>query len=103
MKRSELQKIIKEEIQNHMLEEGIVSWMLDKAEDFAKSHFNHAADYQYARIINSPDFKALSKKFNMGEKEFTKKATDLIKQNPKKFADLLAYDVRKGSFSKYFK
>ena len=79
-----------------------MSWMLDKAETFVKSHFNHVADYQYARIINSPDFRALSKKFNMSEKEFTKKATDLIKQDPQKFADLLAYDVSKSRYKKFF-
>jgi len=103
MKKSDIHKIIHDEIQNHRIEEGITSWLLDKAETFVKSHFNHAADYQYARIINSPDFKALSKNFNMSEKEFTKRATSLIKQDPQKFADLLVYDVRKGSFGKYFK
>ena len=102
MKKSDIHKIIRDEIQNHRIEEGIMSWMLDKAETFVKSHFNHVADYQYARIINSPDFRALSKKFNMSEKEFTKKATDLIKQDPQKFADLLAYDVTKSRYKKFF-
>ena len=102
MKKSDIHKIIRDEIQNHRIEEGIMSWMLDKAETFVKSHFNHVADYQYARIINSPDFRALSKKFNMSEKEFTKKATDLIKQDPQKFADLLAYDVSKSRYKKFF-
>ena len=102
MKKSDIHKIIRDEIQNHRIEEGIMGWMLDKAETFVKSHFNHVADYQYARIINSPDFRALSKKFNMSEKEFTKKATDLIKQDPQKFADLLAYDVSKSRYKKFF-
>ena len=103
MKKSDIHKIIHDEIQNYRIEEGITSWLLDKAETFAKNHFKHAAEYEYARIINSPDFKALSKNFNMSEKEFTKKATELIKQDPKKFTDILAYDVRKGALSKYFK
>ena len=102
MKKSDIHKIIRDEIQNHRIEEGIMGWMLDKAETFVKSHFNHVADYQYARIINSPDFRALSKKFNMSEKEFTKKATDLIKQDPQKFADLLAYDASKSRYKKFF-
>ena len=38
----------------------------------------------------------------MSEKEFTKKATDLIKQDPQKFADLLAYDVSKSRYKKFF-
>jgi len=39
----------------------------------------------------------------MSEKDFMAKATSLIKSDPKKFEDLLVYDVRKGNFSKYFK
>jgi hypothetical protein len=103
MKKSELHKIIREEIQNHLIEEGIVNWMLDKVATFTKNHFNHVADYQYARLLSSPDFRSLHKKFNMSEKDFLTKATSLVKQNPQKFADILAYDVRKGSFGKYFK
>ena len=103
MKKSELHKIIKEEIQNHRIEEGIVNWMIDKVGDFVKSGINSKTDYTLARIYNHPDFHKLSKQFGMKKDEFTKKATNLIKQNPKKFADILAYDVRKGSFGKYFK
>jgi hypothetical protein len=102
MKKSELHKIIREEIQNHLIEEGIVNWMLDKAATFVKNHFNHVADYQYARLIASPDFRSLHKKFNMSEKDFLAKATSLIKQNPKKFADILAYDASKSRYAKFF-
>ncbi len=97
-----IQSIIREELLNHRIEEGIVNWMLDKTSSFVKSHFNHVADYQYARLMSSPDFKALHKKFNMGEKEFMDRATKLIKQNPKKFADILAYDASKSKYKKFF-
>ena len=103
MKRSDLHKIIQEEVQDYLIEEGIVNWMLDKAERFVKSHFNHVADYQYARIINTPEFRSLSKNFNMNEKDFMKKATDLIKRDPKKFQDILAYDAHNSKYKQYFK
>ena len=103
MKKSDIHKIIRDEIQNHRIEEGIMSWMLDKAETFAKSHFNHVADYQYARIINSPDFRSLAKDFKMSEKEFMQKATKMIKNDPKKFQDILAYDASKSKYKKFFK
>jgi hypothetical protein len=97
-----LQKMIREELENHMIEESIVNWLLDKTSDFVKGHFNHVADYQYARLMQSPDFKALHKKFNMSEKDFMSKATKLIKQNPQKFADILAYDASKSKYKKFF-
>ena len=102
MKKEDLHSIIQEEIKNHMIEEGIMSWLLDKAENFAKSAIKHKTDYQYARIYNDPGFKKLSKKFNMGEDEFVKKAKQMIKSNPKKFEDLLAYDVSKSPNKKLF-
>lgn len=97
-----IQTMIREELQNHMIEESIVNWLLDKTSDFVKGHFNNVADYQYVRLMSSPDFRALHKKFNMGEKEFMNRATKLVKQNPKKFADLLAYDASKSKYKKFF-
>jgi hypothetical protein len=103
MKKSDLRNIIREEIQDHLIEEGIVNWLIDKAETFVTNALTHKADYQYARLMNSPDFRALHKKFGMNEKDFMAKATNLMKRDPKKFANLLAYDARKGNFSKYFR
>ncbi len=103
MKKSDLHKIIREEIQDHLIEEGIVNWLIDKAETFVTNALTHKADYQYARLLNSPDFRSLHKKFGMSEKDFMSKAANLMKRDPKKFANLLAYDARKGNFSKYFR
>lgn len=102
MKKSDLHKIIREEIQNHMIEEGIVNWLVDKAERFVVNALNHKADYQYARILSNPDFKALHKKYGMSQKDFLAKAKSLMAKNPKKFADLLMYDVKKSRYSKFF-
>lgn len=79
-----------------------MGWLIDKAETIAKGIVNKKTEYQYARILNDPDFKKLSKKFGMSEEEFTKKAADMIKKDPDKFADLLAYDVTKSRFGKFF-
>lgn len=103
MKKSDIHSIIQEEIQNHRIQEGIVNWMIDKVENFSTSLLKSKAQYSLARIYKDPDFRKLSKQFGMKEDEFVKKAEKLIKEDPKKFADILAYDVRKGSFSKYFK
>jgi hypothetical protein len=102
MKKSDIHKIIQEEIHEHMIEESITSWLLDKAETFVTNALNHKADYQYARILSSPDFKALGKKWGMNEKEFQSKAAAMIKKDPAKFSKLLAYDIHKSPWAKYY-
>ena len=85
-----------------MIQESIVNWLLDKAGDFAKSALKHKADYQYAALAKDPKFRSLHKQFGMSEKEFVKKAENLIMRDPKKFADILAYDVKKSRYGKFF-
>lgn len=96
-----LNKIIREEYENHVIMESMVNWLLDKGETFIKSHFNHVQDYQYSRLFNDPEFRALSKNFGMNEKEFTQRASKLIRQNPKRFEKLLAYDIAQSRYKKY--
>lgn len=103
MKRSDIHKIIRDEIQNHRIEEGITNWLVDKVASGFKWYADKKADYQYDALLGSKEFRSLASKYNMSEKNWDKKARELIKKDPKKFADLLVYDVRKGSFSKYFK
>ena len=100
--RQEVRRLAKKKIAEGMLEESVVNWMLDKVSSFVKGHFNSVKDYQYARLMNDPKFKGLHKKFGMSEKDFMSKATALMKKDPQRFMDILAYDVRKGSFGKYF-
>jgi len=97
-----LNQIIQEEYKNQIMEEGIVNWLLDKATNFVKGHFNHVADYQYARLLKSPEFKSLHKRFGMSEKDFMSKATKIVKENPKRFEQILAYDASKSRYSKFF-
>lgn len=103
MKRSDIHKIIRDEIQNHRIEEGITNWLVDKVASGFKWYADKKADYQYDALLGSKEFRSLASKYNMSEKNWDKKARELIKKDPQKFADLLVYDVRKGSFSKYFK
>jgi hypothetical protein len=100
--RQEVRRLAKKKIAEGMLEESLVNWMLDKVSNFAKGHFNHVKDYQYARLMSDPKFKELHKKFNMGEKEFMAKASALVKKDPKKFMDMLAYDASKSRYAKFF-
>jgi hypothetical protein len=100
MKKSDIHKIIKEEIQNHMIKEGIVNWMLNKVEQFGTNMLKSKTEYSLARVTQDPEFRKLSKKFGMKEDEFVRKAEGLIKQDPKKFASILTYDVRNDSQAK---
>lgn len=101
MKKSDIHKIIREEIQNHLIEEGIVNWMVDKVANGFKWHANKKADYQYDALLNSKEFRSLASKYKMSEKDWDKKARQLISRDPKKFADMLAYDVRASKGRKY--
>jgi hypothetical protein len=86
-----------------MIEESITGWLIDKVANGFKWYANKKADYQYSALLGSKDFKSLASKFKMSEKDWDAKARQMISKDPKKFADILAYDVRKGSFGKYFK
>lgn len=102
--KEELRKIIREEYQDHIIEEGIVGWMIDKVADGFKWYVNRKAHYQYDALLNSKDFRSLASKFGYkDEQSWIKKARELVNKDPKKFADILAYDIKKGSYGKYFK
>jgi hypothetical protein len=103
MKPSEFRKLVREELKDHRLEEGISGWLIDKVANGFKWYANKKADYQYDALLSSKDFRSMASRFGYKDEEaFVKKAKELIKKNPQKFAEILAYDVRKGKFSKYF-
>jgi hypothetical protein len=101
MKKSDIHKIIHDEIKNHKIEEGITSWLIDKVANGFKWYANKKADYQYNALLGDKSFKSLASRYNMSEKDWDKKARELINKDPKKFADILAYDHSKSKFSKY--
>jgi hypothetical protein len=99
MKRSQLQKIIQEEIHEHMIEESITDWLVDKVSSGFKWYTNKKADYQYDALLSDKGFKSLAKKYGMSERDWDKKARQLISKDPKKFANMLAYDYKSQSFN----
>lgn len=94
MKKSDIHKIIQEEIHEHMIEESITGWLIDKVANGFKWYANKKADYQYNALLGSKDFKSLASKFKMSEKDWDAKARQMISKDPKKFADILAYDYK---------
>ena len=104
MTKEELHKIIHEEYHNHVVKEGIMGWMIDKVANGFKWYADKKAEYQYAALLNDKSFRSLASKYGYkSEEAWIKKAKELISKDPQKFADILAYDVRKGAFGKYFK
>ena len=102
MTRDQLHTIIQEEYRDALLEADFTHWLLDKAEDIAKGVINRRGQYQYARVFNDPSFRALAKKHSMSEKEFVSKVASYIKKDPGKYKKLMAYDVGKTRWAKFF-
>lgn len=94
--REQLRQIIREEYQDHLIEEGITSWLIDKVASGFKWYANKKADYQYDALLGSKEFRSLASKYKMSEKDWDKKARDMISKDPKKFAGILAYDYSKS-------
>lgn len=99
MKKSDVQALIREELQNHQITESVTGWLLDKVANGLKWATNKKADYQYDALLNSKDFRNLASKFNMSEKDFISKAKSLIQKDPQRFAKILAYDYKKDSIA----
>ena len=94
MKKSDIHKIIQEEIHEHMIEESITGWLIDKVANGFKWYANKKADYQYDALLGDKNFRSLASKYKMSEKDWDTKARKMISQDPKKFADILAYDYK---------
>ena len=94
MKKSDIHKMIREEVQDHLIEESITGWLIDKVANGFKWYANKKADYQYDALLKSKDFRSMASKYKMSEKDWDTKARKMISQDPKKFADILAYDYK---------
>lgn len=100
MKKADLHKIIREEIRNVRIEESITGWLIDKVSNGLVWYNNRKADYQYDALLKSKDFTKMASRYNMSASDFEKKARDMIKRDPKKFAGILAYDYSKSKLHK---
>ena len=96
--REKLRKVIQQEYQDYRMEESITGWLIDKVASGFKWYANKKADYQYDALLGSKEFRSMASKFGMSERDWDKKARDLIRRDPKKFADMLAYDYKTQSY-----
>lgn len=100
--RQEIRKVIQKAMKesNDLTEGGLTGWVIDKVANGLKWAVNRKADYQYDALLGSKDFKSLASKYKMSEKDWDKKARDMIRKDPKKFAGILAYDYSNSKLHK---
>jgi hypothetical protein len=64
---------------------------------------NKVSQKRYERLIDSADFRSLYKSYGFkSEEEWVEAARKIIKENPDRLVQIMNYDVRKGTFGKYF-
>lgn len=79
----------------------MVNKIIDWFASIARSWVNKTTDKKYEKLINSTDFRSLHSRFGYkNEEEWASKAREMIKKDPKKFADILSYDVTKSDLRK---
>ena len=104
--REEVSKIVQKVFEDtpHLNEGGFTGWVIDKIANGLKWAVNKNADYQYDGLLNSKDFRGLASKYGYSsESDFIKRAKELIRQDPKKFTKILAYDYKTQSYGKKYK
>ena len=102
--RQEIRKVIQKAMKesSDLTEGGLTGWVIDKISSGLKWAVNRKADYQYDGLVNSKEFRSLASKYGYSNAgDFIKRAKELIKKEPKKFAKILAYDVRDSTVRKY--
>lgn len=99
--RGKIREYLKQAPQN-LDEAGLTGWVIDKVTNGMKWAVNRHADYQYDALIKSKEFRSLAKHYKMSEKGWDKAARKMVKKDPKKFAKMLAYDIRNRRISKFF-
>ena len=102
--REEVSKIVQKVFEDtpHLNEGGFTGWVIDKVANGLKWAVNRNADYQYDGLLNSKEFRGLASRYGYNnESDFVKRAKELIKKDPKKFAKILAYDIKDSAVRKY--
>ena len=78
--------------------------MINYIHRFLLRFINKLSRDRYERPINSSDFRSLYKSYGFkSEEEWVEAARKIIKENPDRLVEIMNYDVRNGSFGKYFK
>jgi len=83
MKRSQLQKIIQEEIHEHMLEEDIIGWMAGVGKQVAYDIIDRRAKGLNNALKYDPKLLRLAKDLKMTSKELEDRISGLIDRDPK--------------------
>lgn len=98
--RRVIQKAMKES--SDLTEGGLTGWVIDKISNGLKWTVNKHADYQYDALVKSKDFMSLAKNYNMSDRDWDKAARSMLRKDPKRFAKILAYDLRDRRASSLF-
>ncbi len=83
MKRSELHKIIKEEIQNLMLEEDIIGWMAGVGKQVAYDIIDRRARGLNKALKHDPKLLRLAKDLKMTSKDLEDRISSLLDKDPR--------------------
>ena len=102
--RQEIRKAIKRAMQESqdLTEAGLTGWVIDKISNGLKWAVNKHADYQYDALLRSKDFRSLASHYKMSEKDWDKAARNMMRRDPKRLAQILAYDLRNRKASVLF-
>ena len=80
----------------------MVNKIIDWFANLARSWVNKTTEIKYENLINSADFRGLYSRYGYkNEEEWTSKAREMIKRDPKKFADILSYDFTQSDLKKH--
>lgn len=83
MTRRDLQKIIKEEYENVMLEEGLFSWASGVADDIVYGILNKRADIMSTKIFDDPKLLKLAKDLKWDKAQLQSRIGHLLTKDNK--------------------
>ena len=87
MKKSELQKIIQEELhavlEEEKLKEGLFSWAKGTADNIVYSVLNNYKNIRQSDIFKDPKIKALAKDLKISQEDLEDRVSNLLKRDTK--------------------
>ncbi len=96
MKKSDIHKIIKEEILDHTLEEGVLDFVFNIASNVAGAIIDKHRDFLLTNLKNDPEIRAMQKDVGLSRDKMVRAFTDRYKssKNFKTKVDSLIKKVR---------
>lgn len=87
MKKSELQKIIQEELQavleEEKIKEGLLSWASGVADNIVYSVLNNYKNIRQSDIFKDPKIQGLAKDLKISQSDLQARVSDLLKRDTK--------------------